>query len=94
MMSFFDFDEEPEAFKKVKKVVNKAKKKLSAIKPVKKTAKKVVKAKKPKAYKVAGSFSVDENGNVVKITKAIHDIKKGKKGNEKEMIVTFLVKTK
>lgn len=57
-------------------------------------AKKPVKKVKPKVYKVSGSFSLDAIGSVVKKTKAIHSIVKGKKGNEKEYAVTFLVKTK
>lgn len=68
-----------------------------ARKSIKKPANKAVKAakpKKPKVYKVAGSFTLAEDGSVLKQTKAIHAIQKGKKGNEKEYTVTFLVKTK
>lgn len=56
-------------------------------------AKKPVKKVKPKVYKLSGSFSLDGAGSVIKKTKAIHSIVKGKKGNEKEYAVTFLVKT-
>jgi hypothetical protein len=90
-MSFFDFDTDTdELVKKVKKAVKKTK---SAPKKTTDKPKKAVKVK-PKVYKVAGSFSLDENGAVIKKTKAIHDIKKGKKGSEKEYTVTFVVKTK
>lgn len=69
----------------------------AVIKGNKKTNKplsKKVKKLKPKVYKVSGSFSLDEFGDVLKKTKAIHSISKRKKGNEKEYTVTFLVKTK
>lgn len=109
MGSSFDFLKIAKAMKKAKPSVSAKKRakedgaslsggvpsKLGVVvsKAAKKPAAKKSKKVKPKAYKVAGSFSLDESGAVIKKTKAIHSIVKGKKGNEKEYAVTFLVKT-
>jgi hypothetical protein len=89
-------EDEPFASYKPKAKVKAKPKKVSAkktvVKKVKVVVKKVDKPKKikPKAYKIAGSFTLDSEGKLLKQTKSINGVVVSKK----EIVVTFVVKLK
>ncbi len=74
------------------KKASKMKKKLKVAK--KATKLKAVKKPKTKKFAVKGEFTIDAEGNVIKHTKGIAKVIKGRKDKEGEYTVTFVVRKK
>lgn len=81
-------DDTPEDFGDVFEKIRKAR-----VTKAKKTAK-AGKTAKAKVFEVKGSFTVSPEGVVIKTTKGIEKVARGRKDKSNEYTVTFIVKKK
>lgn len=69
-----------------------------SVSPILKSKKNSVQKKKSKikkkTYEIAGTFELDDNGNVTKKSKSIEKISKGRKDKTNQYIVSFIVKAR